>query len=239
MRDGHGLRSPYRDACPGPPARAGSRRHRPERVAGARTHTTQSDIDLALYQWPDRPLDLSRLGLLATAMDDTHRPDVVIGIGGWGPWINGGGWLTVRTVPQMARPHATVERLTGRAPAIVVSNHRHGDHVYGNQVFIPPLSYLAATTLYYDHTPVLYGDGDGRIQHRQRCGGAMLTVPELESLLGDLESDKRRCYSDPGTGPATVDTWRVHPILATRRYGIDESYSQSRRDFRTFTRVDA
>lgn len=63
------------------------------------THTPQSDIDLGLYYRPDQPLDLTRLAAIATEMDDAHRPDVITGIGGWGPWINGGGWLTVRAVP--------------------------------------------------------------------------------------------------------------------------------------------
>lgn len=62
------------------------------------THTAQSDIDLALYYWPDQPLDLTRLGALATAVDDARRPNVITAIGDWGPWINGGGWLTVRAM---------------------------------------------------------------------------------------------------------------------------------------------
>ena len=63
------------------------------------THPPQSDVDLALYYRPDRPLDLARLAAIAMAADDAHRPDLITGIGGWGPWINGGGWLTVQGVP--------------------------------------------------------------------------------------------------------------------------------------------
>ncbi len=63
------------------------------------THTPQSDVDLAIYYRPDQPLDLAGLGAIATAADDAHRPNVVTPIGGWGPWINGGGWLTVQAHP--------------------------------------------------------------------------------------------------------------------------------------------
>jgi predicted nucleotidyltransferase len=54
-----------------------------------------ADIDLGIYYSPDRALDLSALNRLATALDDQHRSDLLTPIGGWGPWINGGGWLQV------------------------------------------------------------------------------------------------------------------------------------------------
>jgi len=63
------------------------------------THTQKSDIDLGIYYHPDRPLDLSNFSRVAADFDDTHRPDVLTPPGGWGPWINGGGWLTVRGTP--------------------------------------------------------------------------------------------------------------------------------------------
>jgi predicted nucleotidyltransferase len=61
------------------------------------TGTLTSDIDLGIYYHPDAPLDLEELSKVATNLDDEHRPDVVTGIGGWGPWINGGGWLRIQS----------------------------------------------------------------------------------------------------------------------------------------------
>jgi len=61
------------------------------------THTTSSDIDLGVYYDPDSPPDLNALGDVATKLDDEHRSEVITEIGGWGPWINGGGWLTVES----------------------------------------------------------------------------------------------------------------------------------------------
>jgi predicted nucleotidyltransferase len=63
------------------------------------THQPSSDVDLCFYYEPGRPLDLDHLGRLAAELDDEHGPDVLTGIGGWGPWINGGGWLTVGSWP--------------------------------------------------------------------------------------------------------------------------------------------
>jgi predicted nucleotidyltransferase len=63
------------------------------------THTESSDIDLGIYYHPSKPIDLKALTELATDIDDEHRPDLVTGFGGWGPWINGGGWLRVSGIP--------------------------------------------------------------------------------------------------------------------------------------------
>ncbi len=63
------------------------------------THQPTSDVDLCFYYDPERPLDLDSLRRLAVELDDAHRPDVLTPIGGWGPWINGGGWLTIQGQP--------------------------------------------------------------------------------------------------------------------------------------------
>ena len=71
-------------------------------LGGSRARGTalpRSDIDLALYYAPEVPLDLEALQRVAQAVDDEHRTGVLTGIGGWGPWINGGGWLQVHGMP--------------------------------------------------------------------------------------------------------------------------------------------
>lgn len=104
------------------------------------THTPQSDIDLGLYYWPSQPLDLAALGSLVAAVDDTHRPDLITGIGGWGSWINGGGWLTVQTVPvdllyrDLQTVTATVEEcIAGRPRMVYQPGHPHG---FGSAIYL-------------------------------------------------------------------------------------------------------
>ena len=63
------------------------------------THTSHSDVDLGIYYEPASPLDLNELSRVTTRLDDEHRPDVITPIGGWGPWINGGGWLKIQSYP--------------------------------------------------------------------------------------------------------------------------------------------
>lgn len=53
-----------------------------------------SDLDVGLYYYEDRPLDIPQIRKLAAALNDTPEP-VVADLGGWGPWVNGGAWLTI------------------------------------------------------------------------------------------------------------------------------------------------
>jgi predicted nucleotidyltransferase len=64
-----------------------------------KTYTPESDIDLGIYYEPDHPLDLRALNRVASNLDDEHRAELLTPIGGWGPWINGGGWLKINSVP--------------------------------------------------------------------------------------------------------------------------------------------
>jgi predicted nucleotidyltransferase len=63
------------------------------------THTQKSDVDLGIYYQPENPLDLMALNRLASELDDDRLTDLVTPIGGWGKWINGGGWLRIEGVP--------------------------------------------------------------------------------------------------------------------------------------------
>ena len=71
-------------------------------LGGSRARGTQtpgSDIDLGIYYGPHRPLDLEALDRIAAELDDRHQPGLLTPIGGWGPWINGGGWLKIQGQP--------------------------------------------------------------------------------------------------------------------------------------------
>ena len=54
-----------------------------------------SDIDLGLYYNEDFPLDVSYIRKLAFELNDVPNP-VVTDLGGWGRWVNGGAWLTIK-----------------------------------------------------------------------------------------------------------------------------------------------
>ncbi|ATB38609.1 hypothetical protein CYFUS_004044 [Cystobacter fuscus] len=64
---------------------------------GRGTAGPTSDYDIGLYYEPDAPLDVAALrSAIAPLVDDPSS--TVTSIGEWGPWINGGGWLTIAGV---------------------------------------------------------------------------------------------------------------------------------------------
>jgi hypothetical protein len=58
-----------------------------------------SDTDLGLYYDPKSPFAVAALDQVAATHDDRKKSGLVTSIGGWGPWINGGGWLRVDGSP--------------------------------------------------------------------------------------------------------------------------------------------
>jgi predicted nucleotidyltransferase len=68
-------------------------------LGGSRARGTaapDSDADLGLYYDPATPPARDALNALAHELDDRHPDDAVTRRGEWGPWINGGAWLTIR-----------------------------------------------------------------------------------------------------------------------------------------------
>jgi predicted nucleotidyltransferase len=77
-----------------------------------------SDIDLGLFYSESAPFAIETLRELAEAVNDTPGP-VVTNFYGWGPWVNGGAWLTIRgqRVDFLYRNLEHVERVIAEAEA--------------------------------------------------------------------------------------------------------------------------
>lgn len=97
------------------------------------THAPGSDIDLGIYYDPVHPLDLTALNAVATRIDDGRRENIVTPVGGWGPWVNGGGWLKVQGLAvdfiyrDLAKVEATIaDCLDGRVSTFYQPGHPHG-----------------------------------------------------------------------------------------------------------------
>ena len=94
--------------------------------------TAASDYDIGLYYEPAAQIDVGALGkAIATLPGPTTS--TVTAIGEWGPWINGGAWLTVeRTrVDLLYRDMAKVRGViatcyAGRIERAYQPGHPHG-----------------------------------------------------------------------------------------------------------------
>ena len=60
------------------------------------THDASSDMDIGIYYDETAGFDVSEVSNIATTLDDEHRENIIIALGEWGPWVNGGGWLMVQ-----------------------------------------------------------------------------------------------------------------------------------------------
>jgi len=99
---------------------------------GRGTAGPTSDYDIGLYYEPDMPLDVVALdAAIAPLRDD---PSVkVTRIGEWGPWINGGGWITIdgTKVDLLYRDLGAVRAVISEAKAGHVTMHYQPGHPHG------------------------------------------------------------------------------------------------------------
>jgi hypothetical protein len=101
------------------------------RVRG--TATEASDYDIGLYYSAGRPLDTDRLLQAVRTFADAPDAAQVTPIGSWGPWIVGGGWLSVsaRKVDLLYRGIEAVADVIDKCRAGEVDIHYQPGHPHG------------------------------------------------------------------------------------------------------------
>jgi predicted nucleotidyltransferase len=99
----------------------------------------ESDIDLGLFYSEAAPFSIQHVRELAEAVNDTTHP-VVTDLYGWGPWVNGGAWLTIggQRVDFIYRSLEHAERV------IVEAEAGRYELDYAQQ---PPFGFFSATYL--------------------------------------------------------------------------------------------
>src|SRR5262245_1652188 len=85
--------------------------------ARGRAHP-DSDIDLGLFYSETQPFPIQNIRELAREINDTASP-VVTDFYEWGPWVNGGAWLTIggQRVDFLYRSLEHLERVIAEAEA--------------------------------------------------------------------------------------------------------------------------
>lgn len=97
------------------------------------THHEKSDIDIGIYYDESGGFNTRELSKVAAKLDDEHREDLVTPIGGWGPWVNAGGWLIVQGyhVDFILRDIKRVSQVIDDCLVGNVSTHYHTGHPHG------------------------------------------------------------------------------------------------------------
>jgi len=105
----------------------------------------RSDYDIGLYYDGTIPLDIGALRFAVAALDDRGTAAEITEIGGWGPWINGGGWLTIggTQVDLLYRDLARVREIiaecqAGQFGCFFLPGHPHGfiTTIYAGEVAV-------------------------------------------------------------------------------------------------------
>jgi len=180
-------------------------------------HDADSDVDLGLYYRP--PLDTAALldlaRSVATARVDRAEPELTEP-GVWGPWVDGGGWLTIDGVPVdwIYRDIDRVRQSAERAVAGELAFHVQVGHPFG----FPDVVYAGEVAL-----GVVLADPAGELNRLKRrldpypeaLGRAMVQrLAEARFLLGVLTKPARRADTTYVAGclfrVVTLSAYAVH-----------------------------
>ena len=108
------------------------------------TATDSSDIDIGIYYGAQAPFDSVALNAVAQRFDDAQRPAIVTAPGGWGEWVNAGGWLTIAGQPVdfILRDTQRVRAVIAACEAGTISAHYQPGHphAYINAMYMGELA---------------------------------------------------------------------------------------------------
>lgn len=127
-----------------------------------------SDIDLGVYYSDASPLCVQEIREVTTRIPDAGKP-IVSELFEWGPWVNGGAWLTIQG-QRVDLIYRSLEHLDR-----VISDAEQGRHElhFGQQ---PPFGYFSPTYLGELSIAVILFDPSGQIARLQ---GRVASYPEL------------------------------------------------------------
>ncbi len=115
------------------------------------TADTDSDVDLGLLYDPRQPFSVRALHAVVARLDDRGAAAEVTRFGEWGPFIDGGAWLTVegRRVDLLYRDLERMRRVVAECVAGRASTHYQPGHPHGFRTDIH-LAELAVAGVLHD-----------------------------------------------------------------------------------------
>jgi hypothetical protein len=147
-------------------------------LGGSRAHgkaTARSDYDIGLYYDPEETIDVDSLQKVVAGMDDAGPATSVTAIGGWGQWINGGGWLTVAgtRVDLLYRDLRRVGAVIADCRAGRVERHYQPGHPHAfvSAIYMGEVAYCRSL---WDPTGALSGLKQMTVPYPRRLAGALV-----------------------------------------------------------------
>lgn len=105
---------------------------------------SSSDIDIGIYYDESKGFNVQEISKIAAIIDDEHREDLVTPLGGWGPWVNAGGWLIVGGyhVDLILRNIKRVKEVIDDCLEGIISTNYHAGHphAYLNVMYMGEIS---------------------------------------------------------------------------------------------------
>jgi hypothetical protein len=186
-----------------------------------------SDYDIGLYFGERSGLDVARLLLAVQGLVDDPGTAAVTEVGGWGPWIVGGGWLSIdgRKVDLLYRPIERVEKVIrdcrdGRITMDYQPGHPHGfcSAIWmGEAALCRPLS---------DERAVIAGLKAMTVPYPEKLGDALIRRFRWEASFSIGNAQSAVARDDPTyiSGCAFRSLCCVAQVLfaTNRRYLINE-----------------
>jgi len=169
-------------------------------------HAETSDWDLGLYYESAEAFNVVALNRVAATLDDAHREDLCTPIGGWGPWVIGGGWLTIggRAVDLIYREIPRV--------AAVIHDCRAGrftiEYQAGHPAGYPSYIYMAEAAV---NRPL--HDSDGRFA-ALTAAATPYPVALRAAIFARLRAEPAFCMTIAEKGLARGDLGYVATCLA-------------------------
>ena len=109
---------------------------------GRGLHHAGSDYDIGLYYWDADGIDFAALDRAAAELNDGARETetpIMSRFGGWGEWVNGGGWLQIggQPVDIMYRDLARVDRVIAESARgeFVCAYHYGHPHAFVSTIY--------------------------------------------------------------------------------------------------------
>jgi hypothetical protein len=161
------------------------------------TDTAGSDIDLGIYYGNEDLLDMPALECAASELDDQRRGGLIAPPGGWGNWVNGGGWLMMDDIPVdlILRDFERVKKAVEdcREGNITVHYQTGHPHAYLNAMY---RGELAVSKLLWDKSGAASALQECARPYPSKMKSAILNTFGFEASFSCMLAQKYACCGD-------------------------------------------